>query len=260
MLNKPSKDFLMRNAYRYYYFTLTDDSVVNYVGFQMTHISGEAWVFISRTNPRPTDWADSERALIMDDRVTFSKAQYPTLSGKYYIGVYAESAAYYSLTAFVGYQDHISKNTVTKLFDGVTQKIQSQKSNPMFFLISRSESEASSFSVHVKETSQQFQLCVRNDKTKPDGNNCFWKSTNNSLTIRPSDESYGNGTNFVIEVSPQKGADGQYQDHYFYSIYYISNNTVMNIGDTKTHSDYLTEEKKEAWYQFVIDKDNDDWV
>mmetsp|Transcript_20248 Transcript_20248/g.17459 ORF Transcript_20248/g.17459 Transcript_20248/m.17459 type:complete len:203 (+) Transcript_20248:721-1329(+) len=201
-------------------------------------------MYISNTYQQPVNYSTSIKVVHYTDRATITKDTLDgSLNGTFYVGIYANNAAFYSVVAIPEYNDDAIQSQLVKLSDGVAQKASLQGQKPAYFLISKPESDKELFTIHLKDTSAGFMICVRTDNIRPTISNCEYSSTDGSLQITPgySFTHTANQTNYVVAVFLLPGVTKDPTKDYYFSIYYVSENSYMNIGDGISHYVYLTQ-------------------
>jgi hypothetical protein len=104
------------HKYKYYKFSMLDDPTVTNITIETTPLHGDSDLYASRTELFPgKDKNDkkSQRIGSLPDHITFSKTENVSLSGTYYVAVYAYTYASFNIHVSVK-RNHTSKEERTK--------------------------------------------------------------------------------------------------------------------------------------------------
>ena len=257
--NYKIKEHVQEGQFKYYYFTVMNDSDITAVSFQLTEISGYVIAYVSRKEKYPNA-TNSERALYFSDKITFNKTDFPNLSGTYYIGAQGISTASFTIVPILTYKDS-NTSTVLKLSQGVPQKAVIGNTEAGYYMASiyYTNKNIDGFQIVLDNTVGRFKICVRNDGKQPKEDFCTWSTHLTRLFISSDDQQFKLKGDYIIGIFPQPDSSGEMQSTYSYTVMFT---TLQHFNDLPVGSPstaYISKTQA-AYYRFEVDPEGDDEV
>ncbi len=202
--------------YKYYKFNLPSLDKVKGVSFTINNYHGDADIFVSRYNEKPSreeNEKSSMRGSGMVDTVTFDEEE--VAEGNYYVSVYGYGYASYSVVVSVD-RDGEGEYMLQKLYEGfqVSNQIYHDRDNYWYqFYVDFPEGEERDIQIHITPHEGTVIAYVSFDKV-PTGWHHDWKSKS-SIYINTDDEHYGRRGYYYVTIQPVPALWDYFIDNYY---------------------------------------------
>ena len=244
----PQRNRADLGATTYYKFTLIDDRDVESVKFLITEISGRVSTYVSKQYRYPSEKAYDKMSYSHWGNLTFgandlkNSNSSQSLSGAYYVAIYSETAATYSvLTSVKRVVDDKDGKTqenyqLTKLSEGVPQyySFVYDPSEKHYFRFKTSSSRNSSdVMIHLTPIRGEFNLYALNTKTAeldlPTNKDYQFalSSHDSTLLIRNSSQFWTQKAKYIALVEP---TESQVKNLYEFIIQYSTSDSMKVLS------------------------------
>ena len=206
-VGRPVREHLSLDQYKYYYFTVPNDTGIDSVNFQVTKISGDVGIFISRTSKYP-DLKTRENTHHYNDLYSFERQNFSRLNGTFYVAVKAYTSATYSVLPIVKYDteaNDMGTHHLVKIAEGIPQKTVLDNHETMYFKFDSNfvQDESSGLEISLNEVQGNFEICVRNDDQFPTPHFCQFSTTDSTLIIPSTTEGYRDVATYIVAIFPK---------------------------------------------------------
>ena len=226
----PINTIIRSNQEDYYIFSNTDENVTK-IKIQLTSMSGDADLYISRTQPL-CRCRDAERRSTMDinlpDTVEYNRDNATNITWPFYVTIYGFTQASYSLIYTV-HREHEGDNntvptTVIQLISGHSQKYrmsEGEEQTVFAFRLSFTQNTQKDLRIILTPEAGDFNFYVGSGFV-PTSDTAQWESLGTHyLHIGVGDSDYKYDSTYYILIEKRKGITPT-QIHYAFNIKYVT--------------------------------------
>ena len=238
--SKPTRGHVSKDEYRYYIYSLFSADDVAAVKFQVTPISGEVNIFVSKSTRHPY-LSNCDLGSLYGDFVYFKRNEpFPNLAGTYYIAVYGFSAASYSILTELEYigSGTEEKRDVITLYEGMPQKITIDKDAPKFFKFTVPDS----FYIYLQRQYTHFDIFLSNQGNLPTPKNNQYNAIDaDYIYVDFRQQNFQSGEYFLAGVYPKAFP---VETREIFTIVYVTEKNFAEMQDGKSYTLTLDPERR----------------
>ena len=261
--NQPVREHSQMDQYKYFYFTVSNDVGIMSVNFQVTKISGDVTVFISRKVRYP-DTSSREDPLHYNDLYSFfAELNKEGLNGTYYISVKAETSATFSIVPIIEYDESasdISGHHLIRLSEGVPQKMVIDNTDAAYFKFEvaffkgKGKGQHQNIEIALNEVQGNFEICATDSLAFPERGNCKYSSNSSTLLIPLEDSTFYGSFSYFVGVFPKASSNSSKAQSF--SITWSASHNFRTLGFNTPFWNYASKNRS-VFYKFEVHPNED---
>ena len=251
----------------YYSFTVSEDTVNTSIVLQVTAISGEVDIFVSKKERYPSSENFQFRnnflnTIVISKEDTFDKV----LTGTYYINVHGIEAATYSILAY--YQRPENQSIATNQTDD-SRTIELNEGIPQHFTLMSGSSVLLSLSVSflygagkeidivLQPGNGKYSIYATNGNYTPTKTNYQYQSNSTKLAIKSDSPYFISSGTYLIRIYGDSGTSAN-NTLLRFTVTYVTSKHFVTLRPRDVYSDYI-DANRTMFFRFEI-RDDDDAV